>query len=142
MLTSSVTAVSFSASLFPVSGGSHMLADIYGNYLGSGYHRKLIEYPMLDPRLLKKCLQKVSSSVLGSLIPFSMTEFIITRLRGAEHWDWMMSRSGLRRSIISRELSMPSLLEFISNIVGAWPLIVVFLKRSVKTTESDNSSVK
>ena len=32
-----VTAVGGSASLVAVSGGSHVLADTYGEYLGSGY---------------------------------------------------------------------------------------------------------
>ena len=68
-----------------------MLADTYKEYLGSGYSHKLVEYPIFDLRLLKRCLQKVSSSVIGSLDPFSMTEFIVTRLKGVEHRDWMMS---------------------------------------------------
>ena len=35
-----------------------------------------------------------------------MTEFIVTRLKGAEHRDCMMSHSGLRRAIITGELSI------------------------------------
>ena len=112
-----VTAAGSSASLVVISGGSHVLADTYKEYLGSGYSHKLVEYPIFDLRLLKRCLQKVSSSVFGSLDPFSMTEFIVTRLKGAEHRDWMMSRTSLRRAIITGELSMPSLVEVVSNIV-------------------------
>ena len=82
VLESIVAAVGGSVSLVDVSGGSHVLADTYGEYLGSGYSHKLVEYPVFDLRLLKRCLQKVSSSIFGSLDPFSMTEFIVTRHEG------------------------------------------------------------
>ena len=99
VLGSVVSAMGSLASLVAISGGSHVLADTYKEYLGSGYSHKLVEYPIFDLRLLKRCLQKVSSSVFGSLDPFSMMEFIVTRLKGAEHRDWMMSRTSLRRAI-------------------------------------------
>ena len=119
-----------------------MLADTYKEeYLRSGYSHKLVEYPIFDLRLLKCCLQKVSSSVFGSLDPFSMREFIVTRLKGAEHRDWMMSRSSRRRAIITGELSMPSLVEVVSNIVEVWPLIVVYLKETGRKTDGDSSVV-
>ena len=85
VLGSIVAAVGGSASLVAVFGGSHVLADTYGEYLGNGYTHKLVEYPTFDLRLLKRCLKKVSSSVFGSLDPSSMTEFFVTRLKGAEH---------------------------------------------------------
>ena len=91
VLGSVMAVVGSSASLVAISGGPHVLADTYRKYLGSGYSHKLVEYPIFDLRLLKRCLQKVCSSVFGSLEPFSMTEFIVTRLKGAEHRDWMMS---------------------------------------------------
>ena len=138
VLESVVAAVGGSASLDEVSGGSHVLTDTYSEYLGSGYSHKLVEYPIFDLRLLKRCLQKVSSSVFGSLDPFSMTEFIVTRLKGAEHRDWMMSRSSLRRAILNGELSMPSLVEVVSNIVGVWPLIVVYLRETGRKTDGDS----
>jgi len=138
VLGSVVSAVGSSASLVAISGGSHVLADAYKEYLGSGYSHKLVEYPIFDLRLLKRCLQKVSSSVFGSLDPFSMTEFIVTRLKGAEHRDWMKSRSSLRRAIITGELSMPSLVDVVSNIVGVWPLIVVYLKETGRKTDGDS----
>ena len=138
VLGSVVSAVGSSASLVAISGGSNLLADTYNEYLGSGYSHKLVEYPVFDLRLLKRCLQKVSSSIFGSLDPFSMTEFIVTRLKGAEHRDWMMSRSSLRRAIITGELSMPSLVEVVSNIVGAWPLTVVYLKETGRKTDGDS----
>ena len=79
VLGSVVVAVGDSASLVAVSGGSHVLTDAYGECLGSGYSHKLVEYPVSDMRLLKRCLQKASSSVFVSLDPFSMTEFSVTR---------------------------------------------------------------
>ena len=138
VLGSTVAAVGGSASLVAISAGSHVLADTYREFLGSGYSHKLVEYPVFDLRLLKRCLQKVSSSVFGSLDPFSMTEFIVTRLKGAEHRDWMMSRSTHRRAIITGELSMPSLVEVVSNIVGVRPLIVVYLKETGRKTNCDS----
>ena len=138
VLGSVVAAVGSSASLVAITGGSHVVADTYKEYLGSGYSHKLVEYPIFDLRLLKRCLQKVSSSVFGSLDPFSLTEFIVTRLEGAEHRDRMMSRTSLRRAIITGELSMPSLVEVVSNIVGVWPLIVVYLKETGRRTDGDS----
>ena len=137
VLGSVMATVGGSASLVAVSGGSHVLVDTYGDYLGSGYNRKLVEYPIFELRLLKRCLQNVSFSVFGSLDPFSMTEFIVRRLKGAEHRDWMMSRSGLRRAIITRDLPMPSLL-VVSNIVGLWLLIMVYLKETERKTDAGN----
>ena len=43
-----VAAVGCSASLVAVSGGSHVVADTYSGSLGSGYDRKLAEYPIFD----------------------------------------------------------------------------------------------
>ena len=144
VLGSVVSAVSGSASLVAISGGSHVLGDTYREYLKSGYRQKWVEYKyrIFDLRLLKRCLQKMSSSNFGSLDPFSMTEFIVTRLKGAEHGDWMMTRSSLRRAIITGELSMPSLFEVVSNIVGVWPLIVVYLKETGQKTDGDSLVVK
>ena len=73
--------------------------------------------------------------IFGSLF---LTEFIVTLLKGAERRDWMMSRSGHRRAIITGELLMPSLADVVSNIVGMWPLIVVYLEETVRKTDGDN----
>ena len=105
-----------------ISGGSHVLADTYKECLGSGYSHKLVEYPVFDlRRLLKRCLQKASSSVFGSLDPFFMTELIVTRLKGAEHRDWMMSRSSLRRAIITGECQCRPLLRSSATSWGCGP---------------------
>ena len=138
VLGSVVSAASSSASLVAISGWPHVLADTYKEYLGSGYSHKLVEYPIFDLRILKRCLQKVSSSVFGSLDPFSMAEFIVKRLKGAEYRDWMMSLTSLRRAIITGELSMASLVEVVSNLVGVWPLIVVYIKETGRKTDGDS----
>ena len=82
-------------------------------------------------------MQKLSSFVFGSLYPLSMTVIIITRLRGAELRDWMKSHTGLRRAIIGGEPSIPSLIEFVKIIVSVRPLIVVYLKKTGKSTNGD-----
>ena len=89
-LGSVVAAVGCSTSPVAVFDGSHVLADTYGNYLVRRYNHKLVEYAIFDLRLLKRCLQKVSCSVFGCLDPFLMKEFIVTRLKGADHRDRMM----------------------------------------------------
>ena len=61
--------------------------------------RGLLDYPTFDLRLLKHCLQKFASTVFEVLDPFLMTKFIVARLKGAEHRDWMLSRQSLRRAI-------------------------------------------
>ena len=137
VLGSVVAAVGGSASYVAVSGGSNVLADTCGEYLGNGYTHKLVEYPIFDLRLLKRCLQKFSSSVFGSSDPFSMAEIIVKRLKCAENCDWMMSRSSLRRASITGELLMPSLVEVVRNIVGLWPLIVVYLKQTGKKNDGN-----
>ena len=138
VLGSTVFALGGSASLVAVSGASHVLADTYGDYLGSGYDRNLVEYPIFDLRHPKRCMQKVFSFIFGSLAPFSLTKFIVTPLKGAERRDWMMSRSGHCRAIITGELSMPSLPEVVSNTVGVWFLIVVYLKETERWTYGDS----
>ena len=65
-------------------GCPHVLAEAFASYLRSGYQAKLIENPTFDLRLLRRCLQRNASSVFGSRDPFSLTEFVVTRLKGAE----------------------------------------------------------
>ena len=57
-----------------------------------------------------------------------MTEFIVVRLKGAEHRDWMASRHALNRAVVPGDILMPSLVEGDGNIVNVWPLIATFLK--------------
>ena len=67
-----------------------------------------------------------------------MTEFIVTRLKGAEHRDWMQSRQSLRRAIETGDLSLPGLLDVVSNIIGVWPLIVSYLKETGKKDSGES----
>ena len=67
-----------------------------------------------------------------------MIEYIVKRLKGTDHRDWMMSRFGLHRVIITGDLLIPSLLKVFSNIVGVWPFIVVNLKDTRRRTDGDS----
>ena len=122
-------------------GGPHVLAEAFASYLGSGYQAKLIEYATFDLRLLKRCLQRTASSVFGSLGPFSLTEFVVNRLKGAETRDWMASCSALRKAIITKDLSMPDKVNVVANIVGIWPLVVSYLKETGRKDEGDSLMV-
>ena len=123
-------------------GGPHVLAEAFASYLGSRYQAKLIENPTFDLRLLKRCLQRTASSVFGSLDTFSLTEFVVNRLKGAETRDWMASRPALRKAIVTNHLSMPGLVDVVENIVGVWPLIVSYLKETGCNGEGDSLVVR
>ena len=131
-------AIGSGASLVSIYGGSHTLVECYKEYLGSGCMRGVLDYPTVDVRLLKRRLQKTASTVFGTLDPFSMTEFIVTRLQGAEHRDWMQSRPSLRRANETGDLSLPGLVDYVSNIIGVWPLIVSYLKETGKKDSGDS----
>ena len=91
-------------------------------------------------RLLKRCL--AASSVFGRPDPFSLTEFVVNRLKGAETRDWMASRPALRKAVITNDLSMPGLVDVVANIVGVWPLIVSYLKETGRKDEGDSLVVR
>ena len=131
-------AIGTGASLVAFSGGSHTLVESYREYLGSGCMRGVLHYPTFDVKLLKRCLQKTASAVFGTLNRFSMNEFIVTRLKGAEHRDWMHSRQSLRRAIETGDLSLPGLVDVVSNIIGVWPLIVAYLKETGRKDSGDS----
>ena len=126
------------ASLVPISGGSHTLVECYKEYLGSGCMHGVLDYPTFDVKLLKRCLQKTAFTVFGTLDPFPMTEFIVTRLKGAEYRDWMQSRPSLRRATETSDLSLPGLVDVVSNIIGVWPLFVSYLKETGKKDSVDS----
>ena len=67
-----------------------------------------------------------------------MTEFIVTRLKGAQRRNWMQSRPSLRRAIETGDLSLPGLVDVVSNIIGVWPLIVPHLKETGKKDSGDS----
>ena len=134
-------AIGSGASLVSISGGSHTLVESYKEYLGSRCMRGVLDYPTFDVRLLKRCLQKTASVMFGTLDSFSMTEFIVTRLKGAEHRDWMQSRQFLRRATETGDLSLPGLVDVVSNIIGVWPLIVSYLKETGKKDSGDSLEV-
>ena len=86
--------------------------------------------------------EKTASVVFGTRDPFSMTEFIVTRLKGAEHRDWMQSRQFLRRAIETADLSLPGLVDVVSNIIGVSPLFVFYLKETGKKDSGDSLVVR
>ena len=103
-----VDALESDVAVASIIGGSTVLVEAFREYLlGSGYRQKLIDYPVFDLRLFRRCLQRTSSSVFGSLDGLAMTEFIVNRLKGAETRHWMSSRPALRRAILTNDLSMP-----------------------------------
>ena len=128
--------------LVSLHGGPHVLAEAFASYLEKGYEAKLVEYPTFDLRLLKRCLQRTASSVFGSLDPFSLTEFVVNRLKRAENRDWMASRPALRKAIVTNDLSMPGFVDVVANIVGVWPLIVSYLKETGRKDEGDSLVVR
>ena len=142
VLGKSLDAAGPDTAVVSLHGGPHVLAEAFAGYLGSGYQAKLIEYPTFDLRLLKPCLQRTASSVFGSLDPFSLTEFVVNRLKGAETRDWMASCPALRKAIVTNDLSMPDLVDAVANIVGVWPLIVSYLNETGRKDEGDSLVVR
>ena len=138
VLSKILSAVGSGASLVSLSGGSHTLVECYREYLGSGYTKTLVDYPIFYVRLLKRCLQKTASVVFGTLEPFSMREFIVTRLKGADHRDWMQSKQSPRKAIETGDLYLPGLLDVVSNIIGVRPLFVSYLKETGKKDSGDS----
>ena len=137
-----VDALGSDVSVASISGGSTVLVEAFCENLGSGYRQKLIDYPVFDLRLFRRCLQRTSSSVFGSLDGLAMTEFIVNRLKCAETRDWMSSRPALKRAILTNDLSMPHLVDVVANIIGVWPLIVSYLKETGRKDDGDSLVVR
>ena len=130
-----VDALGLDVSVASISGGSTVLVEAFCDSLGNGYRQNLIDYPVFDLRLFRRCLQRTASSVFGSLGRLAMTEFIVNRLKGAETRDWMSSHPALKQAILTNDLSMPHLVDVVANIIGVCPLIVSYLK---ETGRKDN----
>ena len=75
--------------------GSQVVLEAFCYYLGNGYRQKLVVYPVFDLRLFKPCLRWTAFSVLGSLDPHSLTEFITIGLKRAKRMVWMATRPNL-----------------------------------------------
>ena len=132
-----VDALGPEVSVASISGGSTVLVEAFREYLGGGYHQKLIDYPVVVLRLFRRCLRRTSSSVFGSLDGLAMTEFIVNRLKDAETRNWMSSRPALKKAILTNDLSMPHLVDVVANIIGVWPLIVSYLKETGRKDDGD-----
>ena len=129
-------------SVVSLHGGAHVLAEAFAGYLGSGYRTNLLQYPIFDLRLFKRCIQRSAASLFWSLYPLSMTEFVVNRLMGQETRDWMASHPALRKASITNDLSMPGLNDVVANIVGVWPLIVSYLKETGRKDNGDSLVVR
>ena len=129
-------------SVASISGGSAVLVEAFCECLGSGYRQKLIDYPVFELRLFRRCLQRTSLSVFGSLDGLAMTEFILNRLKGAETRDRMSSRPGLKKAILTNDFSMPHLVDVVANIIGVWPQIVSYLKETGRKDDGDSLVVR
>ena len=77
-----VDALGPDVSVASISGGLTVLVEASCEYLGSGYRQKLIDDPVFDLRLFRRCLQRTSSSVFESLDGLAMTEFIVKSVEG------------------------------------------------------------
>ena len=137
-----VDALGPDVSVASTSGGSTVLVEAFCENLGSWYRQKLIDYPVFDLLLFRRCLQRTASSVFGSLDKLAMTEFIVNRLKGAETRDWMSSRPALKKTILTNDLSMPHLVDVVANIIGVWPLIVSYLKKTGRKDDGDSLVVR
>ena len=79
-----MSVVGNSASEVAISGGSHILAETYEEFLGSGFNKRLIEVDLIfNLRLFKTYHRRCS--VARTL--FSGTRNIVNHLRRAEHRD-------------------------------------------------------
>ena len=130
-----IGAISRDVRVVSVQGDPPALVEAYVNFLGSAYQQKLIEYPLFDLRFFKRCLQRTALSLFGILNSYSMTEFIVNRLKGAESRNWMASRPALKKALISSSFVMPELVDVVANIV--WSLIFSYLKETVRKDDGD-----
>ena len=137
-----VDALGPDVSVASISGGSTVLVEAFCEYLGSEYRQKLIDYPVFDLRLFRRCLQRTPLSVFGSLDGLAMTECIVNRLKGAETRDWMSSLPVLKKAILANDLSMQLLVNIVANIIGVWPLIVSYLKETGGKDDGDSLVVR
>ena len=137
-----VDALGPDVSVASISGGSTVLVEAFCEHLGSGYRQKLIDYPVLDLRLFRRCLQRTASSVFGSLDGLAMSEFIVIRLKGAETRDWKSSRPALKKAILTNDLDLPLLVDVVANNNGVWPLIVSYLKETGRKDNGDSVVVR
>ena len=138
-----VDALGLDVSVASISGSSTVLVEAFCEYLGNGYRQNLIDYPVSDLRLLRRCLQRTASSVFGSLDGLAMTEFIVNWLKGAETRDCMSSRPALKKVILTNDLSMLHLLvDVVANIISVWPLFVFYLKETGRKDDVDSLVVR
>ena len=129
-------------SVVSISDGFTVFLKAFCECLGSGYRQKFIDYPSLNLRLFKRCLQRTASCMFGSLDGLAMGEFLVNRVKSAQTRDWMSPRPALRKAVLTNDLSMPPLVDVVANINGVWPLIVSYLKETGRKDDSDSLVVR
>ena len=130
------------ASLVFLHGGPHIVSEAFASYLGNGYHVKLVDCPTFDLRQMKRCLRWTAASVIGILDPFSLTEFVVRRFRDAENWEGMAFCPALRKAIIANVISITGLVNVVANIIGVWPLVVLYLEKTGCKDDGDSLIVR
>ena len=136
-LCQSIDALGPDVAVVSISGGSTIPVEAFCEYLSRGYRQKLIDYPNFDLRLFKRCLQRTAFKVCGSLDGFAKTEFTLNWLKGAETRDWMSTGPALKKALLTNDLSLPHLVDFVANIICVWPFIVSYLKDTGRKDDSD-----
>ena len=71
-----------------------------------------------------------------------MTDSVINRLKVAETRDWMAFRPALCKAVITKDLSMPCIVDVVANVVGDWPLVVSYLKKTGRKNDEDSLVVR
>ena len=133
-----VDALGREVSVVSINGGSAVLVEAFCKYLGSGFRQKLIDCPVFDLRFFRRCLQRTTSSIIGIWDWLALNDFIVNRLNDAKTRDWMSARPALKKAILTKDLSMPHLVDVVANIIGVWPLIVSYLKETGRKEDGDS----
>ena len=71
-------------------GGPQVLVEVLTNYLDSRCRLKLVEYPLFNLRLFKRCLRRTAASVLIVSSAFEGAIFVMNLVKGAPTRDWMV----------------------------------------------------
>ena len=120
-----------------ISGGVTHPCGMLQRVSGERIHARTVGLSNFWRQVFQTLPTKNCSTVFGIFESFSMTEFTVTRLKSAEHCDWMQSTQTLQRAIETSELSLPGLIGVVSNIIGVWPLVVSYLKETGKKDSGD-----
>ena len=80
--------------------------------------------------------------VFGSLDTFSMTGFVINRLKGAETQEQMVSRPALRRAMITNQIFLQDVVAVVAYMLGVWPQVILNIKDFRQKDEGNSLAVQ